>query len=52
MPNLRNGSKEDSNAGSFNCESDILPLSYRAPGRVHIMNIKKQSERKENIFFG
>ena len=30
-PNLRNGSKEDSNPGSFDCESGILPLSYRPP---------------------
>ena len=31
MPNLRNGSKGDSNPGSLDCESGILPLSYRAP---------------------
>ena len=31
MPKLRNGSKGDSNPGSLDCESDILPLSYRAP---------------------
>ena len=29
MPNLRNGSKGDSNPGSLDCESGILPLSYR-----------------------
>ena len=28
---LRNGSKGDSNPGSLDCESGILPLSYRAP---------------------
>ena len=31
MPKLRNSSKEDSNPGSLDCESSILPLSYRAP---------------------
>ena len=31
MPNLPNGSKGDSNPGSLDCESGILPLSYRAP---------------------
>ena len=31
MPTLRNGSKGDSNPGSLDCESGILPLSYRAP---------------------
>ena len=31
MPNLRNGTKGDSNPGSLDCESGILPLSYRAP---------------------
>ena len=31
MPTVRNGSKWDSNPGSLDCESDILPLSYRAP---------------------
>ena len=30
-PNLRNGSKWDSNPGSLDCESGILRLSYRAP---------------------
>ena len=30
MPKLRNGSKGDSNPGSLDCESVILPLSYRA----------------------
>ena len=31
MSKLRNGSKGDSNPGSLDCESDILPLIYRAP---------------------
>ena len=31
MPKRRNVSKEDSNPGSLDCESGILPLSYRAP---------------------
>ena len=31
MPNLRNGSKGDSNPGSLYCESGILPLTYCAP---------------------
>ena len=30
MHKLRNGSKGDSNPGSLDCESGILPLSYRA----------------------
>ena len=34
-PNLRNGIKGDSNPGSLDCESGILPLSYCAP---HIVN--------------
>ena len=34
MPKLRNGNKEgDSNPGSLDCESGILPLSYHAPHR-------------------
>ena len=31
MPNLRNGSKGGFEPGSLDCESGILPLSYRAP---------------------
>ena len=31
MPNLQNGSKGDSSPGSLDCESGVLPLSYRAP---------------------
>ena len=31
MPKLRNGTKGDSNMGSLDCESGVLPLSYRAP---------------------
>ena len=31
MPKLRNGSKENSNPGSLNCELGNLPLSYSAP---------------------
>ena len=31
MPKLRNGSKGDSNPGSLDRKSDILPLSYRTP---------------------
>ena len=31
MPKLQNGSKGDPNPGSLDCESDILPLSHRAP---------------------
>ena len=30
MPNLPNGSKGDSNPGSLDCESGILPLCYCA----------------------
>ena len=36
MPNLRNGSKGDSNPGSLDCESGILPLSCRAPYQVYL----------------
>ena len=45
MPKLRNGSKGDSNPGSLDCESGILPLSYRAPHSV----IADQNELKEAI---
>ena len=31
MPKLRNRSIGDSNPGSLDCKSGILPLSYRAP---------------------
>ena len=31
MPNLPNGSKGGFEPGSLDCESGILPLSYRAP---------------------
>ena len=31
MPKLLNGIKGDSNPGSLDCESGILPLSHRAP---------------------
>ena len=31
MPNLRNGSKGGFEPGLTDCESGILPLSYRAP---------------------
>ena len=31
MPKIRNGSKGDSNPGSLDCESSILPLSYGVP---------------------
>ncbi len=34
MPNLRNGNKMDSNQGTLDCESDTLPLSYRAPRQL------------------
>ena len=38
MPNLRNGiAKRDSNPGSLNCESGILPLSYLAPQYLWIL---------------
>ena len=36
MPNLRKGSKRDSNPGSLDSESGILPLSYRAPHIGHL----------------
>ena len=34
MPKLLNGIKGDSNPGSLDCESGILPLSYRAPSLI------------------
>ena len=40
MPNLRNGSKGDSNPGSLDCDSGIIPMGYRAP-----FNIKYRSKR-------
>ena len=36
MPTLRNGNKGDSNPGALDCESGILPLSYRDPRIVTI----------------
>ena len=33
MPNLRHGSKAGFERGSLDCESGILPLSYRAPSK-------------------
>ena len=40
MPNLPNGSKGDSNPGSHDCESGILPLSYRTPvGPFYMVSI-------------
>ena len=45
MPKLRNGSKDDSNPGSLDCESGVLPLSYRHQGsdtaRRHKVIIEK-----------
>ena len=35
MPNIRNCSKGDSNPGSLDCGSGILPLSYHAPVPNH-----------------
>ena len=37
MPKLGNGSKGDSNPGSLDCESGILPLSYRAPRKLLLL---------------
>ena len=34
MPNLRNSTKGDSNPGSLDCESGVLPLSYRTDSSV------------------
>ena len=45
MCNLRNGSKGDSNTGSLDFESGILPLNYRAPQRYlrAVSNFQKKT---------
>ena len=40
MPKLLNGIKGDSNPGSLDCESGILPLSYRATHVNHFLGEK------------
>ena len=47
MPNLRNGSKGHSNPGSFDCESGILPLSYRAPQKLYVLSCDKKVHRTD-----
>ena len=34
MPKFGNGSELDSNPGTLDCESGILPLSHRVPQKV------------------
>ena len=34
MPNLRNSTKGDLNPGSLDCESGVLPLSYRTDSSI------------------
>ena len=43
MPKLRNGNKRDSNPGSLDCKSGILPLIYSAPQQ----SIRKVYERNK-----
>ena len=38
-PNLETVAKGDSNTGSLDCESGILPLSYRAPSTDITSNV-------------
>ena len=38
MANLPNGSKGELNLGSLDCESGVLPLSYRAPQSHQVTN--------------
>ena len=47
----RNGGKGDSNPGSLNCESDILPLSDYAPdvNNKHV-NLPQRTSRKNEPF--
>ena len=49
MPNLRNGSKGDSNPGSLDCESGVLPLSYRAPPTVGIYCLDIRTLKVNNV---
>ena len=46
MLKLRNSNKGDSNPGSLDCESGILPLSYRAPliSCTHEVNLREHSD--------
>ena len=36
MRKVRNGTNEDLNTVSLDCESDMLPLSYHAPESISI----------------
>ena len=49
MPNLRNGSKGDSNPGPLDCESGILPLSKCAPHKQLGSTINAQNTQEEAI---
>ena len=49
-PNFRNGSKGDSNPGSLDCESGILPLSYGAPLNSVGMIVMRTVMKLVNIF--
>ena len=54
MPNLRNGSKAkgDSNPGSLDCESGILPLSYCAPYSIcHTILVLVLSSLSLSLFY-
>ena len=49
MSKLRNGSKGDSNPGSLDCESGILPLSYRAPFIITVISLFRHQTQKEKL---
>ena len=48
MANLRRGNKGDSDSGSRDCESGILPLSYRTPHKTQSTFIYS-TQRKNNV---
>ena len=49
MSNLRNGSKGNANPGSLDCESGILPLSYRAPRQLENVDTRSLSRTVDVI---
>ena len=48
MPKLRNGSKEDLNPGSLDCEHGILPLIHRAAHALHTAVLKSWANVQEH----
>ena len=51
MPKLLNGIKGDSNPGSLDCESGILPLSHRAPhNKVKLVTSVKEKSVQARLY--